>query len=119
MLSGTPVLDGIGEAVVTDMIMCGITNALQNGRDVILDQTNCKYRYIYRLIEDFKDIADIKFKIMIEDIPTLKKRNQLRAIDTGIPPIPDHIIEAMHTNQRALFALEEFQKDLEEYGRLV
>lgn len=116
MLAGTPMLDVLGEHVITTMIDAGIKDALDSYRDVIVDQTNCKLSYINKFIKASKDVANIKIKIFKEDLELLFKRNKERAILTGVPRIPEHILTNMHHNQEIMLKSEEFKKLLEEYG---
>jgi predicted kinase len=117
MLKGTMNLAGLDESVITRMIQCGIWEGLENSRDIIIDQTNCRLKYIVNFIEDFGDIAEIKIKVFEQPISELKKRNQLRSIETHIPPIPDYVIERMMQSQKALLQMDEF-KEFEKNGYL-
>lgn len=121
MLQGRPVLDSVDESIVTSMIVCGITEALSLGRNVIVDQTNCKLKYLKGFINAFGDRpdVDIKFKILNQSIDVLLERNKSRAINTGIPAIPEHVIHGMHNGLQSLLNSEEFKTLAEKYECLV
>lgn len=118
MMKDAPILPVLDEHTITAMINLGIEESLINGRDVIVDQTNCKIRYIDKFTSRFADKADIKFKIKRESKAILKARNKERARVLKIPAIPDRIIDQMHDNQTELFDNEEFKKLIEKYGYL-
>lgn len=110
MMSGKLLLDNIGEQIVTQTLMTGVTKALELGNHVIVDQTNCKLRYINGFIKAFGDVADIHYVVFNEPIEVLKKRNQLRALETHIAPIPDDVIERMHGYLQELLKLNDFKE---------
>lgn len=102
MLSNTMTPDKIVENTITKMINNGIKNAIEEGKDVIIDQTNCKSKYIDNFIEEFGYITDIQpvyFDISLEE---LLKRNQLRSLETKMLPIPENIIINMYKNYKQL-----------------
>lgn len=118
MLGNKPMLDSVDEYTVTQMIDLGIDLSLESGRNVIVDQTNCKLKYINRFIiryEDNKSI-NIRFKVLQENIELLKMRNIERSQETGIPRIPEEIIDMMFNNQVTLLNNNEFKKIIKEHG---
>lgn len=119
MLAATPMLDTLGEHVVTRMIDEGIHDALTSGRDAILDQTNCKLKYVMKYVNLFSEYSDIKFKVFHIELLELLHRNVHRANATGIRRIPEEIIINMHTNQKKMLESVEFKRIIEKYEYLV
>lgn len=116
MLCGLPIIDGLGESVVTNMIMSGVREALGSGRDVIIDQTNCKVKYLNVFIKQFQDLADIRFIGFYLPKLDLYERNKKRAEETGIPEIPQHVIDTMVENLKNLIASKEFSDLVKQHG---
>jgi predicted kinase len=113
MLRGALLLDNIGEQIVTQTLMAGVTKALEFGNHVIVDQTNCRLRYINGFVKEFQDVADIRYVLFNEPIETLKKRNQLRALENHMTPIPDDVIERMYGYLQELLKLKDFKELLD------
>jgi predicted kinase len=114
MLRGLPILESLDEQVVTKMIMIGIREGIVNGRDVIIDQTNCKFKYISQFVKLAEELeAQPKLKVFREELNELKKRNIIRSIDTHISPIPEDVIERMYNWQEQLLQLPDFKRLLE------
>lgn len=109
MLQGRPHLATPGEILVTEMVFTGIQVALEQGMNVIVDQTNCRLKYINEFIDRFNHLADIEFKQFEVDLETCRARNKQRAIDTGIVEIPDDILVNMHKNYEALKLIFDFK----------
>lgn len=106
------------EMIITRTSFDLIYDADKFGLDVIIDQTNCKWKYIHEFMDKFGHLFDIKFKVFKVGIDTLKARNQERSRLTGIEMIPNRVIEAMYDNQISLLNSPEF-KQLEADERLV
>lgn len=115
MLKGIPSVRAVEEHIITLMINTGVKEAIELGRDVIIDQSNCRLKYLQKFIKSFSDIADIKIKVFVEDLKELKKRNQLRSIETKMPPIPDKAIDRIYNRQMTLLKSDEF-KEFENAG---
>lgn len=55
-----------------------IREALNNGKDVIIDNTNLDFKYIKAFIDNFNHLSDIKLTVFEEDYVVIKMRLSLR-----------------------------------------
>lgn len=76
---------------------------LNNGYDVILDNTHCDLKTLKEVFTGFKDHAEIKFIGFDVPLWKLKLRNILRTIKKGPRAlIPIHVIESMYNKFQKL-----------------
>jgi len=105
-------LPGGTEVIVSDLVNTGIEMGLEWGFDVIVDQTNCKKKYIDRIVERFSHLADIEFVVFEVSLEELKRRNDQRSITQGITKVPDEMMERMYENFQILKKNYKFEKIL-------
>lgn len=121
MLKGKLKLEDTEEKVVTQMITEGIDNAFLENKSVIIDQTNCRLKYINGFINSSVNDPniEIKFKIIHQPLEVLFERNINRSRVTGLPKIPEEIIINMHNNLTKMIETSEFKKLVDKYECLV
>lgn len=110
MMQNQLLLGSIEESIITDMIHLGISTSLECGRNVIVDQTNCKLKYLQGFIFRHEDNprVDIKLKILSPKLDTLLSRNIERSKITGLNPIPEASIVQMNNNLTKMLVSPEF-----------
>lgn len=74
-----------------------ILHALVRGFDVIVDNTNCKPKYLNALVDSFSEYADIEFKTFEISLVDAFQRNIARKTLTGVY-IPEHVMVRMCNN---------------------
>ena len=85
------------EKVLTNIQNKVIDEFLENGVDVVLDNTHCKLQYINQVIKRYGSEHDIIFKVFDVDKHTLMERNEYRGRVDG-KYIPDTVMEHMISN---------------------
>ena len=83
-------MDGPTEAMITKIINEQIKTLLLNGWNVILDNCNTKWDYLKEPINDFKEMANIEFKLFDLPLEELFERNENRT-----RKVPKKVIETM------------------------
>lgn len=93
----------------------------EENKDVIIDQTNCRLKYINGFINAIAINPDIeiKFKIIHQPLSLLLERNIARARATGLPKIPEEIITNMYNNLLKMIETSEFKKLIDKHECLV
>ena len=121
MLQGKLTLDNPSEEIVTSMIHEGMDTAVSLGKDIIVDQTNCKLKYIKGLIDMVKNNPEIiiKLKIIHQPLELLLERNIERSRVMKTPLIPEHIIKNMYNNLNEMINSKEFKELTSKYEYLV
>lgn len=90
MLKDSTMLDRDGENFVTDLVEASIRKAVQNGLNVVVDQTNCNARFLKKLIEFSRNLSDVKFAVFPIPLEEAVKRNK-----GGENPVPEDVIRKM------------------------
>lgn len=85
MLFGVQMGDPDQERIVTRIVDSAVETAIQSGKNVILDQTNCNLRFLEPMIEKYSEWADIHFRLFDVDLVTLEKRNETRPESERVP----------------------------------
>lgn len=124
MLGNRLYLDSTGERLISALVISGMVDALIKGFDVIIDQTNCRMKYILEFVKAAINYADIEFKLF--EIPTvydLIYRGKQRAKKDGLPEIPEWVFSRMMVNYELLLTQCTFANlkmgDTDYYERLV
>lgn len=78
---------------ITDNMIISASNA---GKNIIIDNTHCKAKYIADIIENHKEYS-FTLKFFIQPLWKLKLRNKLRYLRTGVY-IPNKVITDMYNN---------------------
>lgn len=102
MLSGKPMSDYRIEEIVSAMVTKGLDQAILLHRTVIVDQTNCRLKYINWFIEKYGGAVEIEFQVFDVELKELLRRNQMRAISTRVMPISEDIITKFHADFQVL-----------------
>lgn len=90
MLKNSTMLDRDGENLVTDLVETSIRKAVQNGLNVVVDQTNCNVRFLKKLIEFCRNLSDVKFAVFPIPFEEAVKRNKGRE-----NPVPEDVMRRM------------------------
>jgi len=90
MLKDSTMLDRDGENFVTTLVESSIRQAVQNGLNVVVDQTNCNARFLKKLIEFCRNLSDVKFAVFPIPLEEAVKRNKGRE-----NPVPEDVIRKM------------------------
>lgn len=81
MLSGTyDSTNSENELLINKLCHNAIISAINNKRDIIIDETNLKIKYVNEFVEKYKYIANIKFKVFHITLEEALVRNKNRAI---------------------------------------
>ena len=105
MLQFSQFLDNRGERLITDMIYSDIRLGLDAGYNIIIDQTNCKAKYLNEFIKKFDYLADISIKIFDVDINTAIERDLNREASVG-----EEVISRMYNDYSNLMKTFDFSK---------
>jgi predicted kinase len=105
MLQFSQFLDYRGEKLVTDMLYNDINLALDAGYNIIIDQTNCKAKYLNEFIKRYDYIADISIKIFDVDVNTAIERDLNREATVG-----EEVITRMFADYTNLIKIFDFSK---------
>lgn len=85
-IEGKVVLEFEKESAVTNVQRGIVLSFLNAGRDVVLDDTNLRSKYVREWVElAHKNGHKVDFKVFEVDVPTLIKRNDLRALNDAVP----------------------------------
>ena len=94
MLQGKQMLSFDDERILTKIAEMMVWNfTVYNNKSVVLDQTNCKEKYITALKNKFHMIP-IEYKVFDEPLGVLLERNKNRTTDK----VPEEIITNMYNN---------------------
>lgn len=117
MMKNYPMLDGAEESVVTEMIYTGVSSGTSIGRDIIIDQTNVRLKYINGFIKTFCELHDMEVILVVikRDVNLLLERNIERSTQTGIAKIPEDVIRRMYSQLEEMLKNKEFLKLTEIY----
>ena len=105
MLQFSQFLDNRGEKLITDMVYNDIRLALDTGYNIIVDQTNCKAKYLNDFIKKYNYLADINIKIFDIDIKTAIERDKHRTATVG-----EEVIIRMYNDYTNLMKTFDFSK---------
>lgn len=103
MFNQKQMLDWIGEDILTEMIDEMVFTALTRGKSVILDQTNCKLKYLMKW--DTLEYP-VKIKLFDESLDVLLERNSKRTVDK----VPEQVIRHMYESLQNMKTHPEFKK---------
>lgn len=104
MFSQSQFLDKTGEEIITQFTEDVVLDLLlYYGKNVILDQTNCKLSYIQKW-ESYT--SNIKIKLFDESLDVLLERNNNRTTDK----VPEEVIKNMYKNLQEMKQHPEFNK---------
>lgn len=103
MFNQTQMLDWISEDILTEMIDEMVFTALTRGKSVILDQTNCKLKYLIKW--DTLEYP-VKIKLFDESLDVLLERNSKRTVDK----VPEQVIKNMYESLQNMKNHPEFKK---------
>lgn len=104
MFNQKQMLDWMGEDILTEMIDEMVFTAIARGKSVILDQTNCKLKYILKW-DGLIDVP-IKIKLFDEPLDVLLERNNKRTTDK----VPEQVIKHMYESLQEMKQHPEFKK---------
>jgi predicted kinase len=90
MLKDSTMLDRDGENFVSTLVESSIRQAVQNGLNVVVDQTNCNVRFLKKLVEFCRNLSDVKFAVFPIPLEEAVKRNKGRK-----NPVPEDVIRKM------------------------
>ncbi len=93
------------ESVLTDIVQGMVKTAVKNDIPVVLDQTNCKLKYIYCW-----ETYDVQLKIFNEPLDVLIERNNKRTTDK----VPEEVVTGMYKSLQAMLE----QNLLEDYVKI-
>jgi len=105
MLQFSQFLDYRGEKLITDMVYSDINIALEADYNIIVDQTNCKAKYLNEFIKKYDYVADINIKIFDIDINTAIERDLNRIATVG-----EEVITRMFADYTNLMNTFDFSK---------
>lgn len=90
MLKNSTMLDRDGENFVSTLVESSVRQAVQNGLNVVVDQTNCNFKFLQKLIAFCLPLDDVKLKFFPISLEEAVKRNANRPY-----PVPDDVIHRM------------------------
>lgn len=97
------VLEGSYENIISKLIHAQIKTTLENGWNLVVDNCNCRKMYITEIVENFKHLADIEFKLFDLPLDELLKRNKTRT-----RRVPKSVIESMYKDLQNLKTIFDF-----------
>ena len=105
MMQYSQFLDYRGEKLITEMVNSDIDLALKAGYNIILDQTNCKAKYLNEFVNKYKDIVNIEFKVFDIDVNTAIKRDKNREAMVG-----EEVIRRIYSDYCNLIKIFDFNQ---------
>lgn len=90
MLQSSQMMPGKGEELVSQLVESSIREAISEGYNVIVDQTNCNAKYLRKLIEFCRDLDDVTLEFFDIDYDEAIERNSKREMK-----VPDSVIKKM------------------------
>ncbi len=93
MLQSSQMMQGKGEELVSQLVESSIRQAVSEGYDVIVDQTNCNPKYLRKLISFCQYLDDVSLQFFDISLKEAMERNSLREMK-----VPDSVIKNMHNN---------------------
>jgi predicted kinase len=97
------VLEGNYENIISKLIHAQIKATLENGWNLVVDNCNCRKMYITEIVENFKHLADIHFKVFDLPLDELLSRNKNRT-----RRVPKSVIEKMYNDLQNLKPIFDF-----------
>jgi predicted kinase len=85
------------ELMVNSISESLISSLINQKRNVLIDATHCKMKYITNIMKNYKYLADIEFKLFEVDVLELEERCLKREQEIG-KHIPIQVIHAMSQN---------------------
>lgn len=98
------------ENIINGLQYHAIDRALEAGKDVVIDNTHCKVKYIEDITRRYDKQADICVEVFYTSLWKLKLRNIWRKVTKGIW-IPPRVIDAMYTNMKDVVKYLDTHKD--------
>ena len=84
------------EAIITQIVYIKVVHLLKSGCNVILDNCHLNMKYLSRTLEDYDNLANIRFELMPEhSLELLLERNRRREKVTG-KYVPERVIKDHH-----------------------
>jgi len=111
MLKGQYVFDPSIEVMISRLSLSAMNIAANNNRNIIIDNTHCKAKYLIDIIKPFIG-HKFTLKFFIEPKWKLKLRNIIRYFKTGVW-IPVKIIDNMYDNY--IYLSKNIHKELADY----
>lgn len=97
MLKNQQLCENKVENLITKLQDNSILSALNSGFNVIVDNTNCKLKYIEHTLELVKHKADVEFLLLDVGVKKAKEQNSKRE-----NPVPDSVIDKMDKDLKLL-----------------
>lgn len=110
MFQDSQMLDWEGETALSSMNFKICEDLLKSGKNIVIDQTNCKFKYLSEWVFFFESKGvDVKVQLFDESLDVVVERNFLRSAK-----VPVTVILNMYNN------LEELKKtfDFKKYARV-
>jgi predicted kinase len=104
MLKNAQVCEPKIEDLITTLINGVIRKALMKKLNVIIDNTNLRVRYINQFIDEFKDVADIDYRVFDISLDKAIERDEQREMKVGTG-----VIKKMYNDFKVLMDSFNFQ----------
>jgi predicted kinase len=98
MLKDVPFCDFDVEKMITKLVQDAIVTSLNNGFNILVDQTNVKVKYLNDFINFLEDKADVTFQIFDIDYETALERDKNRERSVG-----EDVLKRMFNDYKTLF----------------
>lgn len=104
MLKNSQVCEPKIEDLITTLVNGAIRKALMKKLNIIIDNTNLKVRYINQFINEFKDVADIDYRVFDISLDKAIERDEQREMKVGVG-----VIKNMYKDYKILIDSFDFQ----------
>jgi len=104
MLKEAQILDNKGEQLVTKLVNDAILAALFAGYSVIVDQTNCREKYLNQLVDLVVKYANVSFRVFETSLEKAIERDNNRVGKVG-----ENVIKKMYKNYQILVSNFDFR----------